>query len=434
MAAANISEILFTSPKLQPKDRQGWQGFYPYYAGYPLSFVEDILRTIDMPRRATVLDPWNGSGTTTLASARCGFPSHGIDLNPVMLLVARARSLRAVDSDSIEPLLKAIESQISKAETNILTDTDPLLERFRPEAANSIRRMEMVIRNLFVSSAALNSSEPTEKMSPLAAFFYVSLFAVVRRALAANQTANPTWLRKSKPDQPNSAPAHELLDNFQSVIAEATNALRSSDNTFFEGAEAVLHCADTADGSPIDLQVDLVISSPPYCTRLDYATATEAELAVTAPLSSESFHDIRRRMLGTVVTPRNVKVPLEHWGKKCTDFLRAVRDHPSKASSGYYYRNHIDYFDKLDRSLQSISRSIKQGGLAIFVVQDSYYKDIHNDLPGIFIELSNNYDLHLRRREDFPVRTIMASKHKYVRRYRNIVTATECVLCFEKEA
>ena len=37
-----------------------------------------------------ILDPWNGSGTTTYAASQLGYTSRGLDLNPVMNIVARA--------------------------------------------------------------------------------------------------------------------------------------------------------------------------------------------------------------------------------------------------------------------------------------------------------------------------------------------------------
>ena len=41
------------------------------------------------------------------------------------------------------------------------------------------------------------------------------------------------------------------------------------------------------------------------------------------------------------------------------------------------------------------------GGRAVLVVQDSYYKDVHNDLPTITAEMAQSVGLKLQRREDF---------------------------------
>ena len=48
-----------------------------------------------------MLDPWNGSGTTTYAAAQLGHSSIWLDLNPVMVIVARARLLSPSEADLI---------------------------------------------------------------------------------------------------------------------------------------------------------------------------------------------------------------------------------------------------------------------------------------------------------------------------------------------
>jgi SAM-dependent methyltransferase len=216
MTIVDLSRLNITSPKLQQKDREGWKGFYPYYAGFSLSFVENVLSTSDLPANSVLLDPWNGSGTTTFAAGRYGFRSYGIDLNPAMLVVARARSLRAIDVDSIEPLLNEVENHFKTSRRAVVDSADPLLARFEPN-----------------------------------------------------------------------------------TVVEGVGALRANNNTYGEGVEPILRCCDTAGQWKLGEGADLAISSPPYCTRLDYAAATELELAISYPLSGDTLDGLRRKMLGT---------------------------------------------------------------------------------------------------------------------------------------
>jgi len=52
--------------------------------------------------------------------------------------------------------------------------------------------------------------------------------------------------------------------------------------------------------------------------------------------------------------PKAKPAPTKSWGPACIDFLKAVNAHTSKASAGYYYSTHLDYFDKMARSLVNI--------------------------------------------------------------------------------
>ena len=90
-AVGNVDEV---SPK-QPgsKARRDW---YPYYAGFTKRFVEAVIDQY-FRKVERVLDPWSGSGTTTVTCLRRGLRSHGIDINPAVTVVARAR-LNAVST------------------------------------------------------------------------------------------------------------------------------------------------------------------------------------------------------------------------------------------------------------------------------------------------------------------------------------------------
>jgi DNA modification methylase len=89
------SNLAIISPKRTSKSENLWEGFFPYYAGFPEAFASSILRTSGLSSESTVLDPWNGSGTTTYAASKLGIPTIGFDINPVMVVVGRARLLAA---------------------------------------------------------------------------------------------------------------------------------------------------------------------------------------------------------------------------------------------------------------------------------------------------------------------------------------------------
>ena len=117
--------------------------------------------------------------------------------------------------------------------------------------------------------------------------------------------------------------------------------------------------------------------------------------------------------------------------KTCLSFLAALKAHRSKASGGYYYRTHLDYFDKMNRSMQRLAVGLKPGGRAVLVVQDSYYKDIHNDLPKIITEIGAHHGLTLDQSKAFHLRS-MSDINPGSQTYVRPSGATESVLCFTK--
>src|SRR5207247_294988 len=81
--------------------------------------------------------------------------------------------------------------------------------------------------------------------------------------------------------------------------------------------------------------IDAVISSPPYCTRIDYVRATLPELAVIGYPNGMVTRRLREQMIGTPTIDKCANYDSDLWGKTCVRFLSAVERHSSKASSTY---------------------------------------------------------------------------------------------------
>jgi hypothetical protein len=179
-----------------------------------------------------------------------------------------------------------------------------------------------------------------------------------------------------------------------------------------------------------DRSVDFIVSSPPYCTRLDYAVATLPELFLLGFEYQTSLRDLRERLLGTtaIVDPRVVHS--REWGTVAHNLLDAIQKHPSKASSTYYYRNYCSYFRGLFESIGELARVIKVGGRMVVVVQDSHYKEIHTDLAAVFTEMCSIHGFRADRRTDFPMRRTLAASNPGTRSYRTNIGATESVIEF----
>src|SRR5438128_2141314 len=79
------------SPKLHPVRTK--PPAYRYYAGFSPDFVRDVIVGLSLGPTDLLVDPWNGSGTTTTIAEELGIPSWGGDVNPAMIVIAKARLL-----------------------------------------------------------------------------------------------------------------------------------------------------------------------------------------------------------------------------------------------------------------------------------------------------------------------------------------------------
>lgn len=432
------ARLRILSPKRNKRLQTGWEGFFPYYAGYPELFARELLQSAKLPQGAVILDPWNGSGTTTYSASSLGLRSIGIDLNPAMIIVARARLLPPSEADHLRPLAGTILAHVRSAPPTVAAD-DTLLGWFDPETAAIIRGIEQNIRRSLVGSMTKSpDGVHLDRISGTAATLYVALFAACRRLVAPFRSSNPTWLRTPKKAEDKLSAsqlcvARLFADNVRGMSA-ALAAKRDADlliSTKPRPGECKITLADTASMKLDPESIDCVLTSPPYCTRIDYTVATRIELAVLGPLLRTGARALGKQMIGSTQVPSEPIMVDQAWGKTCARFLAALKAHPSKASSGYYYRTHLDYFDKMARSIERLSGALKPGGRAFLVVQDSYYKDLHNDLPKMISEIARAHGLQLKHRRNFHLRS-MSDINPGRLSYTRPSGATESVLCFIK--
>lgn len=406
---------------------------FPYYAGFSSSFAERLVVSMGLKSGATILDPWNGSGTTTRASCKHGVASIGTDINPVMVLVAKAAHVSPADLTSLEPLAHAISDAAQGGSQ--FSEVDPLRDWFVPSAALLIRRIDEEINRALVSHehyVRLDSENGLQQVSSIAAFFYVALFRTVRRLVSRFVSSNPTWTRRPDAANRRRLKRDALVNAFIAEVRTMAASIPRANSLFSEEAVRTDIRLANAEVMPLsDASVDAVISSPPYCTRIDYAVATSVELAILR-VGGELFDGLRRSMTGTSTVQGQVDAVDPAWGATCVEFLKEVRAHASRASSTYYFKNHVQYFRSVFLSLNEIGRVLKPGSPCVLVVQNSYYKEILNDVSRTFSEMAPNAGLTLARQEDFSTARSMVGMNPAAKKYLSKRSSVESVLCFEK--
>jgi hypothetical protein len=137
-------------------------------------------------------------------------------------------------------------------------------------------------------------------------------------------------------------------------------------------------------------------------------------------------------MIGTTKVPAHTVERKDAWGVSCNSFLDAVAAHKSKASGGYYLRTHLDYFDKMHRSMTNMTGALRNDAYAIMILQDSFYKDVHNDVPGIISEMGNACGMVLEQRADFRSPNCMSRINPRALSRATRSGAMESVLVFRK--
>jgi hypothetical protein len=398
------------SPKRPSEDTSGLADVFPYYAGFSYDWARSLLASQDLSESALVLDPWNGSGTTTLAAQHQGLRSIGIDRNPVANIVARLRA----NSLAGKPRILTPESVNA---TTAARAADPLNAWFSPDSVVRIRAWA----NSLVGLPSVDSN-----------LAYVALFRAIRHLTRTFEGTNPTWVKRAKTEDELLTVAPADFDSL--VVSEqrflVTRIRESSSETL---SPAPMHLS-TALSSALPLvsnSVDAVLTSPPYLTRIDYAVAYTRELALLG-LDTSKDRSLRSALMGTtLIRSRGGEDPAV--GRVAANMLADITGHSSKASSGYYRKQALQYLNDLVQGLDEITRVAKAGAVMFLVVQDSYYKDVPVKLADICAEECELRGWCAEDADPYPVRRTLTSLNKSARKYKK-TEVSETVITLRKSS
>ena len=394
---------------------------YKYYAGFSEEFVEDILKHLLVKSDDKILDPWNGSGTTTHIASILGIESVGIDINPIMYIISQSKLINVADSLHFENIIKKSRRYRSKVNEN-----DALTKWFDINSVVLIRNLERAILN--GNSLKDYYHELTEITSD-SCFYLVVLINTLKKLLASFLTSNPSWIKQS----PDLEKININKIEFETAIIQE---FEKNQKILSKINKPCLKKPKLMVGKSEDIKYpnecfDFVISSPPYCTRIDYAIMTSVELALLN-ISSEDFRTLRNELIGGPVIHKIQPSVSTHWGKTCLETLEKIKNHNSYASATYYYKTYLQYFDSMYSSFKEISRVLKKEGKCVLVIQDSYYKEIFVDLKSIFIEFSENFDWDINEYYSFEVKKNISNSNTNSIYYKNKLKVSEHVIIFEK--
>ncbi|MCP3167406.1 hypothetical protein [Myxococcus qinghaiensis] len=411
--------------------RVGVDAWFPYYAGYSSVFVREALAGLGAEPGWTVLDPWNGAGTTTAVADANGCDAIGFDINPVAALVAAARLERSSNTAHSAGLANEFLAVAGRNELDVASD-DPLLEWLSPRVTRRYRRIEGAILSLLGTKDGVKVNLQSETPPPFSAFFILCLVRAAKQFARMKGNSNPTWVTPERPgDTRTETFDRAFLAMVATCSADAEKAALARSSV--RSTASTVSLADARELPLEDASIDAVVTSPPYCTRIDYFRATAFELAALGiGPDGERFRALRSGAMGTNLMRRTTP-DVGSQPSVVRQLLKRISKHPSKASSTYYYKHYLQYFDDARRSVAGIGRVLKPGATALLVVQSSYYKDIPVPLGDLYSALGEELGFRSRVVLRVPVRRVLAlinpraMQHEAERWYSEDVVALQRV-------
>ncbi len=355
--------------------------WFPYLEGYSPDFVKSVLSTF-APAAARVLDPFAGMGTTPLTVASSGGICFYSEINPVLQFVTetKARVLSLTERHRLElaiylqDLAGSLESSLAESEP------DPRLaisyvESFGDSEFFSPDTFDLCLK-LRTWLDAVSCENPDAGA--------VSTVAVLASLVPCSNMIRRGDLRFRKGSEQDS-----IADD---IIVEVSRKLRSiaRDITDLRSVNdaPVLITGDAKNLNLIpSLEVDAIVTSPPYLNGTNYYRNTKIELwFLRALMSSKDLTSFRSNAVTAGINDVTV-------GKNSPPVSQSIEDVVRRLEGRAYDRRIpmmvSSYFADMKQVFDGLLRHVKPSSRLLMDIGDSSYAGIHVDTPAILADLLN---------------------------------------------
>ena len=277
-----LRQLAGVNPKGQHHEAR-WA--HPFAARMPLSVAEHFVRELSQPN-AVVLDPMVGSGTTAVAARRLGRCAVGIDRDPLALLISRVvtttYSLKHVLAVS-ERILKRARLLLAHKRVPVLLtgERGRFIEYWFPVEAQ--RQLTALARSIV--------NEPAGAERDFAWLVFSS--SIIAKSAGASWAMDISRSRPHKREDKGVVLPFEAWTE-RCAMAAARLPFRDTGPT----PAARILGGDARNLSLEDGSVDMVLTSPPYLSAIDYLRAHRFSL-VWMGFSMETIRGLRATMVGT---------------------------------------------------------------------------------------------------------------------------------------
>lgn len=397
-------------------------GLHAFAAKCPPQLARYAIRYYSS-RGNTVLDPMAGSGTTLVQARLMGRSAIGVEIDPVARLIAKVKATpvcaSAIDSAEKE-IVRRLEAELPKKadDTSELPNFRNRDYWFSPEVSRVL---------MALSKAIAETAMPSEVRD----FFWVALSSVI---LARNSVANARDIIHSRHHHIDHAEPPNVIQRFGRRVKKMRSQVREFTDlcTRQPSGRAAIIGGDARQIPLPDQSIDLVFTSPPYATALDYPRAHFLSVPWLGPALGVEVDAYLSRGAHYIGAERGKKpdpedsletlksLPVTH--ATLRSLLVAARPQASIIAK---------YFLDMRSVLKETQRVLKTGSYLVLVVCPSHIRKVQIPTNRLLAEIAEAVGLEAKAEH---VRTISERRRvlPYVDGDLRKRMDTEYVLIFEK--
>jgi len=341
------------------------------YHRYPAKFIPQIVsRLADKYTNEgdLIVDPFGGCGTTLVESKVMGRPSVGVDINPVAVLITKAK-ITPIDPVKVERSFALLKKRIETYNENTKVKA-PEHERidywFKPEEK---RRLAFI----FAEISKLKDWDIRD-------FFYCGFSNILKNCSIWLQKSNkPTRDFEKKPSDPIQA----FFKQVKMMMRGNARFYELSKQRNYLEVPSQVYCTDARTIPVKDNSVSLIVTSPPYVTSYEYADLHQ--LTALWMEYTNDLGDFRKRFIGSSYHSKKDLVLNSSIAERTrNELLKKDKKTAEEVST---------YFSEMNQVFAEMKRILKKGGKTCIVIGNTSLKGVNILNAEVFVEQLQNLGL-----------------------------------------
>lgn len=360
--------------------------WYYYKEGFSPNLVEKAIEQAHVSKDDLVIDPFNGSGTTTLTSSMLGYRSVGIEVNPFTSFLADTKIENAEIS-----ALNYIENKLIKAV--VKGKASPLI------GFSTFSKTPKLKKWLF-SDSILNSFEggwdcarriPNGNVRKLVRLALISTAMQNCNAIKDGKCLRyrDSWEGNNYDKDSFIASLRQNLSNFRADIEEKPILVKSK---IIKG-----DCRKVLKKSPEVENFQLCVTSPPYLNTFDYTDIYRPELFLgNFVKGSQGLYDLRLETVRSHIQAKWRQPTSNDFGVIYKETMNFVIENKAHLMDKNIPMMIQAYFEDMQKILKLLKNKVAKDGQVWIVVSNSAYAGLEVPVDLIIGDIAAKLGWYLR--------------------------------------
>jgi len=404
----NVDKSWSFADKCRNETRYLTHGYHRYPAKFIPQIVSRLIEKYTSPGDL-IVDPFGGCGTTFVESKLMCRPSIGVDINPVAVLITKAK-ITPIEPLKLEQTFIDLKDKLQTyAQTTKISvpEHEKIDYWFRPEEKRKL--------------AFLFSEISKIENQDIRNFFYCGFSNILKNCSIWLQKSNkPTRDLKKKPADPFVAFSRQvklmLLGN-----ADYFNLLKKRGCA---KTSCKVYCADAREIPVESNSVKLIVTSPPYVTSYEYADLHQ--LTALWFEYTKDLSDFRKRFIGTAYHNKKEVVLNSEIAENIKDtLLKKDKKIAEEVET---------YFGEMNQVFEEMKRILKKGGRACIVIGNTTLKGVEILNAEVFVEQLQNLGFRIDDiiKREIPSKNLPSTRNEKTGRFAK-TTDKEKVFAYPTE-